>query len=710
MKKISLIIASFLSVFLIACNEQENTTNTMQSDNPLLQEYTNKYGIPPFDQIKNEHFLPAFKTVMEEQLVEIQKIVDNTEEPTFENTIEALEYSYLGLSKVSAVFYNYLSINTDDELQQIAQEMATLSTQHSAEIMYNKALFDRVKAVFNNQQNLELTQEQKMLLEETYKMFVRAGVDLPEDKQNRLKEINEQLSKLTLQFDNNNLAEVNNFKLVIENEADLSGLPQNIIDGAAEVATEEGMDGKWVFTIHKPVLIPFLQYADNRDLREQMFKAYINLGDNDNEYDNKNIIAQIVNLRVEKAHLLGYNTYAEYVLEENMSKTPDKVYEFLNDLFEKSLAVEEQEAKDLQAMIDAEGGNFQLEPWDWWYYTEKIRKQKYDLEEEVVRQYFQLDTVVKGLFAVVKNLYNLDIEELTNVPTPHPDAKAFKITDGTTGEHIGVLFMDFYPRASKQSGAWMDNYVNQYKLDGVNNRPVITNVLNFTKPTGNSPALLSMDEVSTLFHEFGHGLHGLLSQCTYPSLSGTSVARDFVELPSQVMENWANDPVVIKTFAKHYQTGEVIPDELLEKLDNASKFNQGFASVEYLAASLLDMDYHSISETQDNFDVNAFETASMQKIHMPDQIVVRYRSTYFGHIFAGGYSAGYYSYIWAEVLDADAYQAFKETGDVYNQDVAKAFRTNILEKGGTVDPMELYVSFRGKEPNVDALLQKRGLM
>ncbi|MBN2662518.1 MAG: M3 family metallopeptidase [Bacteroidales bacterium] len=681
----------------------------MDTDNPLLQEYTNEYGIPPFDLIKTEHFLPAFNATMDEQTAIIQQIIDNTDEPTFENTIEALEYSDLKLSAVSSVFYNYLNINTNSELQEIAQQMATLSTQHNADIMYNKNLFAKVKTVYNNQQNLNLNQEQTKLLEETYKMFVRAGVDLPEDKQNRLREINEQLSKLTLQFDDNNLAEVNNFRLVIEDKADLAGLPQNIIDGAAEQATTDGITGKWAFTIHKPVLIPFLQYADNRNLREQMFKAYTNLGDNDNEYDNKNIVNQIVNLRIEKAKLLGYNNYAEYVLEENMAKTPDKVYDFLNNLFEKSLVVAQQEAIDLQAMIDADGGNFKLQAWDWWYYTEKIRKSKYDLDEEELRPYFQLDTVLNGLFAVVKKLYNIDIEQLNNVPLPHPDAIAFKITNATDGSHIGVLFMDFYPRASKQSGAWMDNYVNQYKLNGANNRPVITNVLNFTKPSGNSPALLSLDEVSTLFHEFGHGLHGLLSQCTYPSLSGTSVARDFVELPSQIMENWASDPIVIKTFAKHYQTGEVIPDDLLQKIQNSSKFNQGFITVEYLAASLLDLDYHTLTEPAD-LDVNAFETAAMQNINMPDEIVVRYRSTYFGHIFAGGYSAGYYSYIWAEVLDADAYQAFKETGDVYNQDVAKAFRENILEKGGTDDPVKLYINFRGKEPNIDALLQKRGLL
>ncbi|MBN2894082.1 MAG: M3 family metallopeptidase [Bacteroidales bacterium] len=708
MKKLTLIALLAIAFAFGACKQSK--INEMSTDNPLLQEFTNEYGIPPFDKIKTEHFLPAFKAAMEEQNIVIQQIVENKDIPTFENTIEAYEFSGLKLSAVSSIFYNFLSANTNEEMQQIAQDLASLSTAHWADIQYNADLFAKVEMVYKSKKDLALNQEQEMLLDETYKSFVRAGVGLPKEQQDKLREINEELSKLTLQFDNNNLAEVNSYRLVVDNEADLAGLPDGLVSEAAELAKSEGMENKWEFTIHKPVLIPFLQYAENRELREKIFKAYINLGDNGNEYDNKEIISKIVNLRVEKAHILGYNNYAEYVLEENMAKTPEKVYEFLNSLFEKALPVAEKEAKDLQDMIIADGKDFQLEPWDWWYYTEKIRQTKYDLNEEELREYFQLDTVLKGMFNVAKKLYNIEIVRLDEAPIYLTEAVPHVVKDATTGEHIGVIYIDFYPRASKQSGAWMDNYVNQYIYEGKEQRPVITNVLNFTKPSGDKPSLLSLDEVSTLFHEFGHALHGLLTQCTYPSLSGTSVARDFVELPSQVMENWAMEPSVIKTFAKHYITGEVIPDELLEKIENSAKFNQGFASVEYLAASLLDMDYHSISEIQDNFNVTDFENNSMAKIHMPDNIVVRYRSTYFGHIFAGGYSAGYYSYIWAAVLDADAYAAFKETGDVFNQEKAKAFRENILEKGGTQDPMELYVQFRGQEPKIEPLLERRGLM
>jgi peptidyl-dipeptidase Dcp len=707
MRNLTLITLLFFALILGAC--KQSNINEMSTDNPLLQEFTNEYGIPPFDEIKTEHFLPAFKQGMEEQNQIILAIVENKDTPTFENTIEAYEYSGMQLSSVSAIFYNFLNAKTNEEMQNIAQELASLTTKHWADIQYNEDLYVKVKFVYDSKDDLNLNAEQTMLLEETHKGFVRAGVGLPEDKQNRLREINESLSKLTLQFDNNNLTEVNNFQLIVEDEADLAGLPEGIVAGAAEKAEAEGMTGKWIFILKKPVLIPFLQYADSRNLREQMFKAYINLGNNDNDYDNKKIINEIANLRVEKAQILGYNTYADYVLVENMAKTPEKVYDFLNSLFEKALLVAEKEAEELQTMIIADGNDFTLEPWDWWYYTEKLRKSKYDLDEEELREYFQLDTVVKGMFAVVKKLYNVDVIKLNDVPLCTTEAVAYEVKDATDGSHIGIIYLDFFPRESKQSGAWMDNYVNQFVYNGVEQRPVITNVLNFTKPSGDKPALLSLDEVSTLFHEFGHGLHGLLTKCTYPSLSGTSVARDFVELPSQIMENWAMDPVVIKTFAKHYATGEVIPDELLQKVENSAKFNQGFVSVEYLAASLLDLDYHSISEKQE-INVTEFENNAMNNINMPDNIVVRYRSTYFGHIFAGGYSAGYYSYIWAAVLDADAYAAFKETGDVYNQEKATAFRENVLEQGGTVDPMVLYTQFRGAEPKLEPLLERRGLL
>jgi len=691
--------------FLGACKTNQSDMN---QDNPLLKEFTNEYGIPPFEEIENEHFLPAFKQAINEQSENISEIVENEDAPTFENTIEALEFSGLLLSNVSGVFYNLLSSDTNEELEAIAQELASLLTKHEADISYNSGLFEKVKIVYDSKDKFNLNDEQAKLLENTYKNFVRSGINLPKDKQDRLREINENLSKLSLDFGQNNLKEINNYKLVVENLDDLAGLPQEQIDAAAERAKKADLENKWVFTIQKPVLFPFLQYAENRDLREEIFKAYINVGDNDNEFDNKKIIKQIVDLRIEKANILGYNNWAEYILEENMAKTPDNVYELLNNVYEKALPVAKQEAEDLQKMIVADGFNFKLEAWDWWYYAEKLRKSKYDLDENEIRQYLQLDSVQKGLFLVVKKLYNVNIEQVNDVPTYNPEAQAFKVTNVDDGSLVGIVYMDFFTRDSKRAGAWMNNFVNQFIYNRTEQRPIITTNLNISKPA-DGPTLLTMEEVQTMFHEFGHALHGLFTQCTYPSISGTSVARDFVELPSQVLENWASEPSVLKTFAKHYKTGETIPDKLLQKMDAASKFNQGFATVEYISASILDMDYHVLTEDIDS-DIRKFETNSMNKIMLPNEIVVRYRSTYFRHIFSGGYSAGYYGYIWAEVLDADAFEAFKETGDVFNSDVAKAFKQNILERGGIDNPMKSYTNFRGKEPNVEPLLKRKGLL
>jgi peptidyl-dipeptidase Dcp len=705
MKHKTLALIFIIALFLASCNK--NTTK-MNNNNPLLQPFTNEYGIPPFDKIKPQDFMPAFKIAMQEQIDSINKIVNNTQKPTFKNTIEAFEFSGLHLSQISAIFYNLLSANTNPQLDSIAQQLASLMTEHQAKIAYNEKLFAKIKTIYNKRDSLKLSQEQYKLLTETYKHFVRSGVDLAKDKQEQLKNINEQLSKLTLQFGKNNLDEINQYKLVIDNKKDLAGLPQNVIDNAAARAKKDNLEGKWVFTIQKPVMIPFLQYAKNRELRKKLYMAYTHLGDNNNQYDNKKIINKIVNLRIQKAHLLGYKNYADYVLDENMAKNPKNVYDLLYKIWDKALPVAHKEAKELQQMIYKEGNNFKLASWDWWYYAEKLRKQKYSVDENEIKQYFPLDSVQKGLFSVVKKLYNLNIERLNNVPLPHPDAQAFKVTDAKTGKLIGIVFMDFFTRASKRAGAWMDNYVNQYKYNGKEQRPVITTVFNFPKPA-KGPALLTMEQVSTMFHEFGHALHGLLSQCTYPSLSGTNVPRDFVEFPSQFMENYANDPSVIKTFAKNYKTGKTIPDELLNKIQQAAKFNQGFNAVEYLAAAILDMDYHTLNDTT-NINVDQFENNTMKRINMPPQIVVRYRSTYFRHIFAGGYAAGYYSYIWAEVLDADAFEAFKETGNIFNQKIAQSLRKNVLEKGGTEDAMKLYINFRGKKPSIEPLLKRKGLL
>ncbi len=493
--------------------------------------------------------------------------------------------------------------------------------------------------------------------------------------------------------------------MVIDNEKDLAGLPESVKAAALETGKETGNEGKWVFTVQKPSMIPFLTYADNRGLREKLLTAYTTRCNHDNEYDNKDIIAKIINLRIERAHLLGYKTHANYVLEETMAKNPDNVYKLMNQVWEAALPTAKAEVAEMQKMIDAEGGNFELAPWDWWYYSEKLRKQKYDLDEELLRPYFKLENVRDGAFMVANKIYGITFKEIHDVPIYHPDVQSFEVLD-KDGSHIGILFMDFFPRESKRVGAWMSEFAGQYKKDGKNVPPIITTNFNFTKPSGDKPALLSFEEVSTLFHEFGHALHGLLSDVTYPSLAGTNVARDFVEMPSQIMENWAAEPEVMKIYAKHYQTGEAIPDELIQKLSNSKYFNQGFVTVEYMSAAYLDMDLHTLKEPIENMDVNAFEKESMDKIGLIPEIIVRYRIPYFSHI-TGGYSAGYYSYLWSEVLDADAFQAFKET-NIFSAETGQKFRDNILSKGSTDDPMVLYVNFRGHEPSIEPLLERKG--
>lgn len=676
------------------------------TQNPFFTEWKTPYQTPPFDRIKEDHYLPAFEEGMKQQQQEIAAIVANTAPPTFENTVVALDNSGALLTKVSNVFFNMTSANTNDSLQSIAKRLAPMLSKHHDDILLNEKLFQKIKAVYQQKDQLGLDAEQNMLLEKYYKDFVRGGADLNEAQKAQLRRINEELSVLSLQFGDNVLKEDNTFQLVIEQDADLAGLPDNVRTAAAEAAKERGKEGKWVFTLHKPSLIPFLQYSEKRDLRERMLKAYINRGDNNNEFDNKKILARIAALRVKKAKLLGYKTHADFVLEENMAKTPEAVYNLLNQLWEPALTMAKKEANELQSMIYADGHNFKLAPWDWWFYAEKVKKAKYDLDEEMLRPYFKLENVIAGVFMVANRLYGITFDERKDIPTYHPDVKAFEVKEAD-GSHVAILFVDYFPRASKRGGAWMSEYRQQFKLDGRKITPVICNVGNFSKPTADKPSLLSFEEVSTLFHEFGHALHGLLSNCTYQRLSGTNVARDFVELPSQIMENWASEPAVLKMYAKHFETGEAIPDELIEKIKNSSKFNQGFATVEYLATAFLDMDWHTLTDTVE-VDPIAFETQSLNRIGLIPEIVVRYRSPYFRHIFAGGYSAGYYSYIWAEVLDADAFQAFKETS-IFDQERAQAFRDNILARGGTEDPMVLYRRFRGAEPTIDALLEKRGL-
>jgi len=703
-RKLTLIIAG-MALIAAACTNKEKPENMT---NPLLLEFNTPFEVPSFDLISLSDYAPAIREAIAVHANEINEIVNNRKSPDFINTVVAYERSGSLLSRVNSVFDNLNSSLTSDEMQKIAEELSPLLTSHQDEIRMNEKLFERIKAVYSTRESLNLSKEDSMLLENTYIYFVRGGADLSPEKKEKLKKINEELSLLTLKYGQNVLSEINAYKMVVDNKADLAGLPEAVVAEAGEAAKEAGLSDKWVFTVQKPSLIPFLTYLDKRELREKLFKAYINLANNGNEADNKAVIGKIVNLRVEKANLLGYPSHAAFVLERNMAKTPEKVMGFLDELWTKSLPVAKSEATNLQQLIKKEGQSFKLEAWDWWYYSEKLRKAKYDIDEEEMRPYFSLEKVRDGAFDVATKLWGITFVERKDIPVYHEDVQAFEVKD-TDGSHLGVLYMDFYPRSSKRSGAWMSEFRAQEVLNGKNIRPIVTTNFNFSKPSGDKPALLSYDEVETLFHEFGHALQGLLSQCSYTSLSGTSVRRDFVELCSQVMENWASEPEVLKSFAKHHQSGEVIPDGLLQKMDDSKYFNQGFVTVEYLSAALLDMNYHMLSNVTD-IDVTAFENEALTKAGLIPEIVVRYRSTYFSHIFSGGYSSGYYAYIWAEVLDSDAFEAFSETGDIFNKERALSFRKNILEKGGTADPMELYVSFRGKEPGIEPLLRKRGLL
>ena len=678
------------------------------SQNPFFSTYTTPFGVPPFAQIKNEHFEPAFMEGMNRQAAEIAAITAQKEAPTFANTILALENSGDLMDRVGTVFFNFNNANTNDGLQKIAQILSPKLSKHRDDIQLNAELFKRIKTVYDQRNSLKMTGEQKMLLEKTYKGFVRSGAALSAEKQERMRKINAEMSLLTLKFGQNLLAENNNYTLVIEKPEDLSGLPTSLIAAAADDAKKRKMEGKWVFTLQNPSIMPFLQYADNRALREKIFKAYLERGNHNDAYDNKALMTNIVALRAEKAALLGYENHAAYVLEESMAQTPAKVSALLNQLWTATVPVTKQEAAELQTMMDKDGKSEKLESWDWRYYAEKLRKQKYDLKEEELRPYFSLDNVRQGIFTLCQRLYGLKFEPRADIPVYHEEVMAYEVKEAN-GQPVGIMYMDFHPRASKRGGAWMTSYRKQELQSGKRIAPVVSIVCNFSRPTGGAPALLSMDEVHTFFHEFGHALHGLLSNVTYGSLSGTSVPRDFVELPSQIMENWSTEPEMMKLYAKHYQTGEIIPEALIEKMKKSSLFNQGFETSEYLAASLLDMSYHTLKPGQTPTDVLTFEKEAMDKIGLISQIPPRYRTTYFQHIFSGGYSAGYYSYIWSAVLDADAFEVFKQKG-LFDQKSAQSFRKNVLEKGGTDEPMKLYLNFRGAEPDIKPLLRRRGLL
>lgn len=699
-------MAAGLAVVLGACNSSKKSDVADAAPNPFFTEYTTPFGVPPFDKIEVAHYKPAFEKGMEEQKKEIDAIVNNPEEPTFENTIVALDRSGELLTKVMYAFSGQSSVNTTDEIQALEQELYPVLSAHSDDISLNPALFTRVKVVYDKQASMNLNKEQKKLLEETYKGFVRGGANLDADKQARLRELNEKISVLELTFGQNVLKETNAFKLVVDNKEDLAGLPESLIAAAAETAAAASMEGKWIFTLHNPSVMPFLQYADNRALREKIFKAYINRGNNGNGNDNKNVVKELVAARLDKAKLLGYEDFAAFVLDENMAKNEKNVYNLLDQIWTPALKKAKEELADINAEIKKEGGDFEAEGWDWRYYADKARQAKFNMDENEVRPYLELNHVREGAFYVANKLYGITFTEIKDIPKPDPDAFAFGCKD-KDGSSLGVLYMDFYTRPGKGGGAWCGGYRDQSYKDGKKVLPVVTTVFNFSKPAAGQPALLSADEAETVFHEFGHALHGLFADVHYTGVAG--VPRDFVELPSQVMEHWVFEPEVLKVYAKHYQTGEVIPQELVDKIVKSSKYGQGFATVEYLAASLLDMDYHTLKEQLPGMDIEAFEAEAMNKRGLIRQIPPRYCTTYFGHTMEGGYTAGYYSYIWAEVLDADAFEAYKETGDIFNLEVASKFRKYVLTPGGIDDAMDMYKNFRGKEPGIEPLLKNRGL-
>lgn len=681
-----------------ACGQQKATT-----DNPFLTEFNTPYGTPPFDKIKVEHYEPAFLAGIEQQNKEIKAIVENTAEPTFENTIVALDNSGEILARVSGVFFALTEADTNDELAALEAKIAPMLSEHSDNIYLNQDLYKRVAALHDQEKagELELTTEQHYLLDKYYKGFVRSGAALDMEKQNKLREINKQLSSLTITFSNHVLAENNAFKLVVDKEEDLAGMPDWLKASAADEAKAAGMDGKWLFTLQASSRLPLLQYAENRSLREKMYKAYISMGNNNDANDNKEVLKQVLTLRLEKAKLLGFDCYSNFVLDDCMAKDSKTVMDFLHNLWGFSIKNAKSEAAELQKLMDKEGKGEKLEGWDWWFYAEKLRQEKYNLNEEEIKPYFSLEDVRSGLYYVVNKLYGINLTPITDVTVYNPDVTVYKVTDAD-GSFLGIFYADYFPRASKRSGAWMSNFREQQGEV----RPLIYNVASFIKPVGDMPSLLTIDEARTMFHEFGHALHGMLTKCNYKGVSGTAVAQDFVELPSQIMEHWAVEPEVLKVYAKHYKTREPISDELIAKIENQALFNQGFMTTELLAAALLDMEMHNLTSTE-GLDIAAFEKKVTDELGLIPQIAPRYRSTYFNHIM-GGYAAGYYSYLWAEVLDTDAFEAFKENG-LFDQKTAGLFRANVLEKGGSEDPMTLYKNFRGQEPSIEPLLKGRGL-
>lgn len=690
----------------VSCTSPSGDKKVAGGENPLLKPFNTPFQVPPFGEIKLEHYLPAIEAGIAANLAEIDAIVNNPAAPDFSNTIRAYDIAGDQLSVASRIFSNLNGANTNPAMQKLAREITPKLTRHRDNIALNPKLFQRVKAVYEQRNTMGLDPQQIRVVEKFYKDFERSGANLSPENQTRLRQINEELSKTVLQFGENLLAETNkNFKMVVDKKEDLSGLPVDVVDAAAIQAKKDSLPGKWVFNLAKPSMLPFLTYANNRDLREKLYRGYFMRGDYDNEFDNKELIKKMVLLRDEKAKMLGYKNFASYVIADNMAKTPEAVYEFLNKLYVPALARAKSELADMQAISNKEGGKFKLASWDWWYYAEKIRKARYDLDEAELKPYFSMDNVQNGMFYVANKLYGITFEKRKDLPVYHPEVVAYEVKD-RDGSHLAVLYMDFHPRDGKRVGAWCTSYGSRQYRNGKKVDPVISMVMNFTRPTGNTPALFSFEEVTTAFHEFGHAMHTVFADGPYDRTS-RDVPRDFVELPSQIKENWAAEPEVLRVYAKHYTTGQVIPDALIDKLEKSAQFNQGFVTTELLAASILDMDYNT-AENPAIIDVRAFEKKSMDKIGLIDEILPRYRSTYFNHSFSGGYTAGYYVYIWAAVLDADAFDAFKSSGDIFNPELAAKFR-DLLTNCGTDEGMSIYRKFRGKDPDITPLLKKRGL-
>jgi peptidyl-dipeptidase Dcp len=689
------------TLILLATISMSYSCASRKEANPFLSDFTTKYGVPPFDKIKLSNYDPAVIKGIAEQNKRIDKIINNKEQPTFKNSIQAFDESSPILNRTTAIFMNMIDADTNDSLTALSMKLAPILTEQSDNIYLNQNLFVRIDNVHQNENRENLTTEQKRLTDKIYRNFVRSGANLTPEKQTRLREINKELSQLTLAFSNNVLSENNAFNLFIDKESDLAGLPQWYCQSAAEEAKTAGQPGKWLIKLNDASRIPFLQFSAVRPLREKLYTAYINRCNHNDQFDNKQIITKILTLRLEKAKLFGFDCYSNYSLEETMAKNSDNVMKLLHNIWNYSLEKAKIEVAELQQMMDKEGKAEKIEAWDWPYYTEKIRSAKYNLSDDEIKPYFKLENVRNGAFECAHRLYGITITPLKNISVYEPDVNAYEVND-SDGSQLGILYLDYFPRAGKKGGAWMSNYREERK--GV--RPIICNVASFTKPVGNTPSLLTIDEVETLFHEFGHALHGLLTQCNYAGVSGTNVPRDFVEFFSQLNEHWATDPEVLRMYARNYKTGEVIPDSLIDKIQKQKTFNQGFMTTELLAASFLDMDLHNL-KTMDGYDVLSFEKQAMKNLELISAIDPRYRTTYFNHI-VGGYDAGYYSYIWSNVLDCDAFETFIEKG-IFNKDTANRFRHFLLERGDSEDPMTMYKNFRGSEPQITPLLKDRGM-